>query len=283
MTDLNKIMTQASTITVERVTPKISKIKFANPPVNLIIPETVSRLHEVVKELSEDEKVQVVIFTSGIADYFYNHFDLTRVDDFPIGSEANAIPVWTDLVLRLSKASFISIASIRGRTRGGGNELSLACDLRYASREKAFFSQPEVGTGVIPGGGGSERLPRLIGRDRALEVILSSEDYDADIAEHYGWVTRTIADKDLDSLVDAMASRLASFDKTALAAAKMQINRATLPPDADLQAAYTEFLASLSFPGFKPRAAKFLKLLTELGLHDIEKRLGHYIGIASKF
>ena len=276
-------MKNASTITVERVTPKIVKIKFANPPVNLIIPETVTRLHEVVKELCEDEKVHVVIFTSGIADYFYNHFDLTRMSEFPEGSEANGISVWTDLVIRLSKAPFISIGAIRGRTRGGGNELSLAFDLRYASRENAFFGQPEVGSGVIPGGGGSERLPRLIGRDRALEVILSSEDYDADIAEHYGWVTRTIADKDLDSFVDAMASRLASFDKTALAAAKMQINRATLPPDADLQAAYTEFLASLSFPGFKPRAAKFLKLLTELGLHDIEKRLGHYIGIASKF
>jgi enoyl-CoA hydratase/carnithine racemase len=279
----DKIMKNASTITVERVTPKIVKIKFANPPVNLIIPETVTRLHEVVKELCEDEKVHVVLFTSGIADYFYNHFDLTRMSEFPEGSEANGISVWTDLVIRLSKAPFISIGAIRGRTRGGGNELSLALDLRYASRENAFFGQPEVGSGVIPGGGGSERLPRLIGRDRALEVILSSEDYDADIAEHYGWVTRTIADKDLDSIVDAMASRLASFDKTALAAAKMQINRATLPPDADLQAAYTEFLASLSFPGFKPRAAKFLKLLTELGVHDIEKRLGHYIGIASKF
>lgn len=113
-------MTQSSTITVARITPKIIKIKFANPPVNLIIPETVTRLHEVVKELSEDEKVQVVIFTSGIVDYFYNHFDLTRVAEFPIGSEANAIPVWTDLVLRLSKAPFISIASIRGRTRGAG-------------------------------------------------------------------------------------------------------------------------------------------------------------------
>jgi enoyl-CoA hydratase/carnithine racemase len=276
----------ASTITVERVTPKIVKIKFANPPVNLIIPETVTRLHGLVRELGEDEEVHVVIFTSGTADYFYNHFDLTRISEFPgasEGSEANRISVWTDLVIRLSKAPFISIGAIRGRTRGGGNELSLAFDLRYASREKAFFGQPEVGSGVIPGGGGSERLPRLIGRDRALEVILSSEDYDADIAEHYGWVTRTIADKDLDSFVDAMASRLASFDKTALAAAKMQINRATLPPDADLQAAYTEFLASLSFPGFKPRAAKLLKFLTDLGVHDIEKRLGHYIGIASKF
>jgi enoyl-CoA hydratase/carnithine racemase len=276
-------MTQPSTITVERITPKIIKIKFANPPVNLIIPETVTRLHEVVKELSEDEKVQVVIFTSGIADYFYNHFDLTRVTEFPTGSEANAVPVWTDLVLRLSKAPFISIASIRGRTRGGGNELSLAFDLRYASREKAFFGQPEVGSGVIPGGGGSERLPRLIGRDRALEAILSSEDYNADIAEHYGWVTRTIADDELDSFVDTMASRLASFDKTALAAAKTQINRATLPPDADLYAAYAEFVASLSFPGFNTRSVSFVKLLTDLGIHDIEKRLGHYLGIANKY
>jgi len=249
----------------------------------LIIPETVTRLHEVVKELCEDEKVHVVIFTSGIADYFYNHFDLTRMSEFPEGSQANGISVWTDLVIRLSKAPFISIGAIRGRTRGGGNELSLAFDLRYASREKAFFGQPEVGSGVIPGGGGSERLPRLIGRDRGLEVILSSEDYDADIAEHYGWVTRAIADKDLDSFVDAMASRLTSFDRKALAAAKAQINRATLPPDADLHAAYAEYVASLSFPGFNARSVRFVKLLTDLGIHDIERRLGYYLGIANKY
>src|SRR6266536_6310102 len=111
-------MKHASTITVERATPKIVKIQFANPPVNLIIPETVTRLHEVVKELCEDEDVHVVIFTSGIADYFYNHFDLTRMSEFPEGSEANGISVWTDLVIRLSKAPFISIGAIRGRTRG---------------------------------------------------------------------------------------------------------------------------------------------------------------------
>jgi len=276
-------MTQASTITVERISSKIRKVIFTNPPVNLIVPETVSRLHEVVKELSEDEKVQVVIFTSAVADYFYNHFDLSQISGFPNDVNADGNTIWTDLVIQLSKAPFISIGVIRGRTRGGGNELSLAFDLRYASREKAFFGQPEVGSGVIPGGGGSERLPRFIGRDRALEVILSSEDYNADIAEHYGWVTRTIDDNELDKFVDNLASRIASFDKTALTAAKMQINRATLPPDEDLQAAYTEFLASLNFPGFKPRAAKFLKFLTDLGIHDIEKRLGHYIGLASKF
>jgi enoyl-CoA hydratase/carnithine racemase len=96
------------------------------------------------------------------------------------------VPVWTNLVLKLSKAPYITIAPIRGRTRGGGNELALAFDLRYAGREKAIFGQPEVGGGLLPGGGGTERLPRTIGRDRALEVILTSADYDASTAERWG-------------------------------------------------------------------------------------------------
>ena len=275
-------MTQLSTISVERLTPKICKIKFANPPVNLIVPETVSRLHEVIKDLSEDAQVQVVIFTSSIPDYFFNHFDLGEASKFPMLPGADAMPTWVDLVVRLSKAPFISIASIRGRTRGGGNELTLACDLRYASREHAVFGQPEVGTGILPGGGGSERLPRLIGRDRALEAILSSDDYDADLAERYGWVTRTIADAELDRFVDGMVSRLASFDKAALAAAKTQINRATLPPDADLLAAYAEYVNSLAWPGFQARLPTFGQRIAEHGLDDVERRLGYYIGIGNQ-
>jgi enoyl-CoA hydratase/carnithine racemase len=188
------------------------------------------------------------------------------------------MPTWVDFVVRLSKAPFISIASIRGRTSGGGDELALACDLRYASREHAVFGQPDVGTGILPGGGGSERLPRLIGRDRALEVILSSDDYDADLAERYGWVTRTMADADLDRFVDGIAARLASFDKQALAAAKAQVNRATLPPDADLLAAYGEFATSLTWPGYQARLPQLGKLFAEIGLDEVERRLGYYIG-----
>ena len=192
--------------------------------------------------MSEDPQVKVAIFTSSLPDYFFNHFDLGEASKFPMLPGPDATPMWTDLVVRLSKAPFISIASIRGRTSGGGNEFTLACDLRYASREHALFGQPEVGTGILPGGGGSERLPRLIGRDRALEAILSSDDYDADLAERYGWVTRNIADAELDGFVDGIAARLASFDKQSLAAGKAQINRATLPPDADLYAAYAEYV-----------------------------------------
>lgn len=274
--------TQASTISLEWPTPKICKITFSNPPVNLIVPETVSRLHEVVMELSEDAQVQVVIFTSDVSDYFFNHFNLAEASKFPMLPGTVSMPVWVDLVLRLSKAPFISIASIRGRTRGGGNELTLACDLRYASRELALFGQPEVGVGILPGGGGNERLPRLIGRDRALEAILSSNDYDADLAERWGWVTRAIADAELDRFVESMAARLASFDKSALAAAKTQINRATLPPDADLRAAYAEYVNSLTWPGFEARRPRFAKIVAEKGLEEWERRLGYYIGIANQ-
>ncbi|HST82526.1 MAG TPA: enoyl-CoA hydratase/isomerase family protein [Kineosporiaceae bacterium] len=273
-------MTQSSTITSERLTPKIRKITFANPPVNLMVPETVSRLRDLVVEMSEDPQVQVVIFASSTPDYFFNHFDLTQASGF-VGPP-DALPANVDLVLRLTKAPFISIASIRGRTRGGGNELALACDLRYASRERAIFGHPEVAGGLLPGGGGTERLPRLIGRDRALEAILSSDDYDAATAERYGWVTRALPDADLDGFVDGLAARLASFDRAALAAAKAQVNRATLPPDADLETAYGEFLTSLTLPGFQARVPGFGKLAAEVGAEELELNLGKYLGLANQ-
>ncbi|WP_238413114.1 enoyl-CoA hydratase-related protein [Saccharothrix deserti] len=173
------------------------------------------------------------------------------------------------------------IAAIRGRTRGAGNELALACDLRYASREKAFFGQPEVGIGIVPGGGGTERLPRPIGRDRALEAILGSADYDADVAERWGWVTRALPDAELDAFVDATVARLASFDRQALATAKAMVNRATLPPDADLVTRYGEFVDSLTNPGYLVRAAALGALVADKGL-DVEYHLGEYLGLANQ-
>jgi enoyl-CoA hydratase/carnithine racemase len=274
-------MNQPSTITLERPTPQIATITFSNPPANLIVGETVTRLHQTIVELGEDPDIQVVIFKSGVPDFYFNHFDLAAVADLPAPTAEDAVPIWTEIVLRLTKASYITIASIRGRTRGGGNELALACDLRYASREKAMFGHPEVGGGLVPGGGGTERLPRFIGRDRALEAILSSSDYDADLAERWGWVTRALPDADLDDFVDTMAARLASFDKTSLASVKAMVNRATLPPDADLVAAYGEFARSLTLPGFLSRAAGFGALAAQAG-PDLEYRLGEYLGMANQ-
>src|SRR5215207_9220509 len=130
-----RIMTYESTITFERPTPKIARTTFTNPPVNLIVSETVTRLDEILRELDDDPDIQVVVFTSGLPHFFFNHFDVRAAADFPVPAGEDAVPMWTDIVLRLSKAPYITIASIRGRTRGGGNELALALDLRYASRE----------------------------------------------------------------------------------------------------------------------------------------------------
>ncbi|MFJ6893772.1 enoyl-CoA hydratase/isomerase family protein [Streptomyces hokutonensis] len=274
-------MSEPSTIHYERTSPQIAKITFANPPVNLIAGETVLRLIEIVEELATDPDIQVVLFDSATPDFFYNHFDLAAAADFPAPEDPDAVPAWTNLVLELSRAPYITIASIRGRTRGGGNELALALDLRYASREKAIFGQPEVGSGLLPGGGGTERLPRAIGRDRALEAILTSDDYDADTAERWGWITRALPDSELDAFVGTVAARLASFDRTSLASAKAQINRASLPPDTDLVAAYGEFTHSLTLPGFLTRAAGTQAAAEQAGI-DFEYRLGHHIGVANQ-
>jgi enoyl-CoA hydratase/carnithine racemase len=274
-------MSEQSTIHYERTSPQVAKITFANPPVNLIVGETVLRLIEIVEELSTDPDIQVVVFDSATPDFFYNHFDLAAAADFPAPEDEDTVPAWTDLVLKLSKAPYITIAAIRGRTRGGGNELALALDLRYASREKAVFGQPEVGSGLLPGGGGTERLPRAIGRDRAMEVILTSDDYDAGTAERWGWITRALPDNELDAFVDTIAARLASFDRTSLASAKAQINRASLPPDADLITAYGEFAHSLTLPGFLTRAAGTQAIVEQAGI-DFEYRLGHHIGIGNQ-
>ncbi len=263
---------------VDRRTPQLWRISIANPPFNLVVPEVVSALHAAVLAMDSDPDLRVVVFDSDIEGYFINHFDLARAKDFPVLPGTPATPTWTDLVLRLSKLPVISIASVRGRTRGGGNEFTLACDLRYASIEKAFFCQPEVGTGILPGGGGSERLPRLAGRDRALEVILSSQDYGGADAERLGMVTRALPDAELDAFVDALSKRLASFDKQALAGAKAQVNRATLPPDGDLHAAYAEYSQSLGWPGFQAQRPRMGQLAAQHGPAELERRLGYYIG-----
>ena len=265
---------------MERNSPRLATITFSNPPANVTVGETVARLAGILGEIEHDSDLQVVVFKSAVPDFFLNHFDLAAVGDLPVPKKG-ALPIWTDLVVRLTKAPFISIASIRGRTRGAGNEFAMACDLRYASLEKAKFGQPEVGAGLLPGGGGTERLPRIIGRDRALEAILSSSDYDAELAERWGWVTRALPDAELDGFVDAMATRLASFDKTSLATAKAMINRATLPPEADLVAAFHDFAKSLTLPGFTNRAAG-TKAMSAEEFMDFELRLGEYIGIANQ-
>src|SRR3954471_7997414 len=182
-----------------------------------------------------------------------------------------------DMLARLSRGPVVSIASIRGRATGVGSELALAADMRFASREKAILSQWELGASLVPGGGPMARLPRLIGRGRALEVLLGADDIPGDLAERYGYVNRALADTELDGFVEALATRIASFDKDAIASIKRLVDKASLPPDEDIALEWSAFIASVQRPASQNR----IKALMERGFHrpgDVENRLGFHVG-----
>src|SRR5467141_3291323 len=218
--------TKTAQVRLDRVTPSYCRVVVDNPPLNLMGPEFVSQVRAVVTELENDDGVKVVVFESAVDGFFLNHSDflanfedLTSIPQGPTGLEA-----WPDVLVRLTRAPFVSIALIRGRATGNGSELALACDMSFASRERALFSQWEVGAGVVPGGGPMARLPRIIGRGRALAVLLSSEDIRGADAEIFGYVNRALPDAELDNFVDALATRIASFDKWAIANTKRLVN-----------------------------------------------------------
>lgn len=271
-----------STIRVERLSASIAQVHFFNAPINFIVPETIAALNDAVKALSKDEQIKVVIFVSDMNGYFFNHFDTNQFPAFLGQSGTDNRPLWVELITNLSNAPFVTIASIRGRTQGGGNELTLAFDLRYASKENAIFDQPEVGIGLFPGGGGTDMLTRLTGRDRALEAFLSSDDYSAELAEKYGWVTRVLPDAQLDGFVERMARRLSSFDKAALVTTKQRINETVFPKEAERMVSYSAFTKSLSWPGLQQRLPVFGKMYQNVGLEKVESNMGYYIGEGNK-
>jgi enoyl-CoA hydratase/carnithine racemase len=253
------------------------RITFNNPPINLINPETIQELSGIVDALEASQALNVVVFDSTNPDFYMARYDLARAAETPVSPGKTGLPMWIDLTTRLSRLAAISIACIRGRARGAGSEFALACDMRFASREKALLGQPEVAAGVYPGGGAIERLPDLVGRARALEIIVGSEDYDADLAERYGWINRSIADADLDGFVDQLARRIASFERPPLVKAKQLLNRRTLPDKTDLVESHDAFLTATRAPSAMVRGGKARALAKTVGL-DFELRLGHYLG-----
>jgi enoyl-CoA hydratase/carnithine racemase len=181
------------------------------------------------------------------------------------------------MMARLSRAPVVSIASIRGRATGVGSELALAADMRFASLEKAVLSQWELGAGLVPGGGPMARLPRLMGRGRALEVLLAADDIGGDLAERYGYVNRALPDAELDGFVEALARRIATFDRDAIASIKSLVDKASLPPDEDIALEWQAFIASVQRPASQSR----IKALFDRGFHrpgDVESRLGFHVG-----
>ena len=266
-------------IRLERRTAEYWRVTLDNPPFNIFGPETIPQLNSVITQIETDPNVKVVVFQSAVPGFFLTHYDfvppLSATTDMPPG--ATGLPALPDMLVRLSRAPVVSIVSIRGRATGVGSELSLASDMRFASREKAVLSQWEISAGLVPGGGPMARLPRLIGRGRALEVLLSGEDISGDLAERYGYVNRALPDAELDSFVDALARRIARFDKRAIADIKRLVDIPTLPPDIEIGAEWDAFLAS----AHRPQAQQNLKRLMEMGLQtdpDVEKRLPYYTG-----
>jgi enoyl-CoA hydratase/carnithine racemase len=266
MTDI-----QANQFSIDRSRPGQWTITFSNPPINMFVPATIVELAALMTDLEANPSVKVVVFQSDNPEFFVAHLDVAKA-----AQQREVLGLWRDFVLRLSSAPVVSIAKVRGRTRGIGNEFVLACDMRFASRQNALFGNPEVGVGLIPGGGALEWLPRLVGRSRTLEIALSAYDFDADIAERYGWVNRTLDDDDLDSFVDALAGRLASFDREVLAAAKAQINRFGTPTAAELQSSNDMIWSMLALPSAQVRRAK----LRGIGYgvpSDFELNFGSYL------
>ena len=264
-------MSDLSQFSIDRTHPCLRRIIFSNPPINMFVPATIVELGALMNELEADPSVKVVVFQSANPDFFIAHLDVAKAAERP-----EVLGLWRDLVLHLTSTPIVSIAKVRGRTRGIGNEFVLACDMRFASRQSALFGNPEVGVGLVPGGGALEWLPRLVGRSRALEIVLSGDDFDGDIAERYGWVNRTLDDNDLDSFVDTLAGRLASFDRETLAAAKAQVNRFGTPTAAELQSSNDMIFSLLASPSAQARRAKVRDI--GYGLRsDFELNFGRYL------
>jgi enoyl-CoA hydratase/carnithine racemase len=218
---------------VDRVSPGYCRVTFDHPPINTITATTVAELMELVDLIEQDADLNVVVFDSANPDFYLAHYDAENDPGrtAALGVGPTGLPAWIDALVRLSRAPVVSIASIRGRARGAGSEFVLACDLRFASRENTLLGQFEVGIGVVPGGGPMARLARLVGRGRALEILLVADDFDGPRAEQYGYVNRLIADDRLGEEVEAIASRLARFDHDAIARTKSYVDDVTLPAD----------------------------------------------------
>ena len=256
---------------VDRTHPGRWTVTFSNPPINMFVPGTIVELGALLTDLEADPTAKVVLFQSANPEFFVAHLDVAKAAERP-----EVLSLWREFVLRLASTPVVSIAKIRGRTRGIGNEFVLACDMRFASRQSARFGQPEIGVRLVPGGGALEWLPRLVGRSRALELVLSGDDFDADIAERYGWVNRTLDDNDLDLFVDTLVRRLASFDREVLAAAKAQINRFGTPTAAELQSSNDIFFSTLARPGAQARRAK-VRGIGYGARSDFELNFGRYL------
>jgi len=267
-------MTHAQ-LTITKPSPSLWRVSFDNPPVNVVSSQMIIEMRALIDAAERDPDLTVILFESANPDYFLAHWDLTD-DGSRMASEPPPVtgqqPL-VDVLIRLSKLPVITISALRGRARGAGSEFLLATDIRFASRERAVIGQFEMGTGTAPGGGAPARLPRLVGRGRALEILAGAGDFDGDLAERYGYVNRAIPDADFDDFVTAFATRVAGLHRPAIAQMKGWVDAITLPDDSEFPPQSDAFTAALATPllqGWISRA--FDQGLQQPG--PLEERLG---------
>jgi enoyl-CoA hydratase/carnithine racemase len=250
----------AGPLRVIEESPAYWRIVFDYPPFNIVDATLYQALQGLLAHMDASPSLRVVVFESANPEFFLAHFDLTgKTGNITTAVGPSGLPVLTDTFVRITRSPVASIAKIRGCVRGVSSEFVLACDMRFASRENTLLGQPEVGVGLHPGGGGTERLPPLVGRGRALEVVLGANDFDGDTAAQYGYVNRALPDEELDGFVDALARRISTFDGRAIAAAKRLINQVSLPSADNLLSALNSFQAALTWPETLQRVEALLK------------------------
>ena len=241
-------------------TPGYWRAIFDYPPFNVVDGDVFQVLQDLLVRMETTESLRVIVFESALPDFYLSHFDLTgKIGNIMSAIGPTGLPILMDTFVRLTKAPVVSLARIRGSVRGVSSEFVLACDMRFASRENTKIGHPELGVGLHPGGGGTERLPHLVGRGRALEIVLSANDFDGDTAERYGYVNRSFPDAELDGFVDTLARRISSFDRRALVAAKNLVNEVSLPPFDRLLDAFTSFGTALGWSEAQNRIRSVLE------------------------
>jgi enoyl-CoA hydratase/carnithine racemase len=228
-------MTEFETLAVRTEGPVLFA-EIAAPPMNLLGPELVRDLVSLIQQAEADDAVRVVVFSSADPDYFISHVDLTRIAEYrDEAAKLTGVPSIALMFRYLSASRLVSIAQIEGRVRAAGSEFVLACDMRFAARESAIFAQIEPAFGLLPGGGATQHLVRLMGRGRALEVMLGAEDYDADLAERYGWINRALPAAELGEFVRSFAQRIGGFPAAGHASVKERVNAISLAPAEDFR------------------------------------------------
>jgi len=252
-------------------------VDISAPPMNLLGTELVRDLVSLIQQAEADNAVHVLVFKSADPDYFISHVDVTRIAEYRQEAAKLTGEASIALLFRyLSTSRLITIAQIEGRVRGAGSEFVLACDMRFAARESAIFGQPEAGLGLLPGAGGIQHLTRLMGRARALEVMLSADDFNAELAERYGWINRALPARALGEFVRSLAHRIAGFPAGGLATVKERANAIALAPVKDFRRDSDLFGEAARNPEAQSRTKAAFK--RGLQNREAEKDLGRWLG-----